>query len=302
MALIFDIKRFAINDGPGIRTTIFMKGCPLRCRWCHNPEGLRSEAQQLFTRKKCIKCGTCIGLSPEDAANECPTCARQISGKEWPMDELMGVIEKERKVMEDSKGGVTVSGGEPMMHPEYLMELLIELGKRGFHRCVDTTLFTDSHWVETVGKECELFLVDLKMMTSERHKQYTGVANEQILKNIRLVADMGHPYWIRIPMIEGVNTDDENINASAEFLSSLKTKPEHINLLPYHNIGLGKMEKIEKASLSTVNGQETTAKRQGLCGEATTEWFKEFAAPTEERQQEILNIFSEYNLKAIIGG
>ena len=297
MALLFDIKRFSINDGPGIRTTIFMKGCPLRCKWCHNPEGLQSQAQLLFTRKKCIGCGTCIGLSPEEAAKECPTLAKQISGKEWEMDKLMEVVEKERKVMEDSGGGVTISGGEPMMHPEYLLELLTELGRRGFHRSVDTTLFTDSHWVETIAQNCELFLVDLKMMESNRHKEYTGVPNEQILKNIQKVAEMGHPYWIRIPMIEGVNTDDNNIKASIQFLASLPLKPEIINLLPYHNIGLGKAEKIQSSRGQGV--QEV----QGFKGSRIQEFTpQEFQAPSEERQQELLNMFAAEKLKAIIGG
>ena len=282
MALIFDIKRFSINDGPGIRTTIFMKGCPLRCRWCHNPEGLQSEAQMLFTKKKCIGCGTCRGLSDEEAARECPTLARQISGREWPMDELMAVIEKERKVMEDSQGGVTVSGGEPFMHPDYLLQLLEELEKRKFHRCVDTTLFTDRIWLEKVARQCELFLIDLKHTDPAVHKEFTGVTNERIIENISLVAEMEHPYWIRIPLIEGVNADDKNIEASARFLASLKKQPDIINLLPYHNIGMGKLEKL------TVNPDHLNA--------------EEFSAPTEERQQYLLEIFRKYELKTIIGG
>ncbi len=282
MALIFDIKRFSINDGPGIRTTIFMKGCPLRCRWCHNPEGLQSDAQMLFTKKKCIGCGTCKGLSPEEAARECPTLARQVSGKEWNMDELMAVIEKERKVMEDSRGGVTVSGGEPMMHPDYLLELLTELGRRHFHRSVDTTLFTDSAWVEKIAACCELFLIDLKHMDSAKHKEFTGVPNEKILSNISLVAEMEHPYWIRIPLINGVNADEKNIVASAQFLAGLKTKPEVVNLLPYHNIGMGKLEKL-------------TSNPVGLNAE-------EFSAPAEELQEQYVEMFRKHGLNTIIGG
>lgn len=260
MALIFDIKRFAINDGPGIRTTLFMKGCPLRCVWCHNPEGLLPTPVKLYTAKKCIGCQSCVEVCPnhnlaltlegiKDLGNciacgkctdECPTLALQMAGKEYAMDELMKIVEKERQVMEESKGGVTICGGEPFMHTDYLCELLDELGKRGFHRTVDTTLFTSAENAKKVAERCELFLIDLKLMDSEKHKQYTAVPNEQILSNIRLVSEMGHSFWIRIPLIEGVNADDANLMASADFLASLPTKPEIVNILPYHDIGKGK--------------------------------------------------------------
>lgn len=264
MALIFDIKRFAINDGPGIRTTLFMKGCPLRCVWCHNPEGLLPTPVKLYTAKKCIGCQSCVEVCPnhnlaltlegiKDLGNciacgkctdECPTLALQMAGKEYAMDELMKIVEKERQVMEESKGGVTICGGEPFMHTDYLCELLDELGKRGFHRTVDTTLFTSAENAKKVAERCELFLIDLKLMDSEKHKQYTAVPNEQILSNIRLVSEMGHAFWIRIPLIEGVNADDANLMASADFLASLPTKPEIVNILPYHDIGKGKHSRM----------------------------------------------------------
>lgn len=264
MALIFDIKRFAINDGPGIQTTLFMKGCPLRCVWCHNPEGLLPTPVKLYTAKKCIGCQSCVEVCPnhnlaltpdgiKDLGNciacgkctdECPTLALQMAGKEYAMDELMKIVEKERQVMEESKGGVTICGGEPFMHTDYLCELLDELGKRGFHRTVDTTLFTSAENAKKVAERCELFLIDLKLMDSEKHKQYTAVPNEQILSNIRLVSEMGHAFWIRIPLIEGVNADDENLMASADFLASLPTKPEIVNILPYHDIGKGKHSRM----------------------------------------------------------
>ena len=221
--LIFDIKRYAINDGPGIRTTIFMKGCPLRCVWCHNPEGWSPQPQVLYKRSKCIGCHTCE--QEGFVVDDCPTKAREVCGREYTMDELMAEVEKERVIMEDSGGGVTICGGEPLMHPEGTLEILRELGRRGFHRTVDTTLYAQPDVVKAVAQECELLLIDLKLMDSEKHRLYTGVGNELILQNIRLIAEVGHDFRIRIPLIDGVNADNENMEATARFLYSLHSSP-----------------------------------------------------------------------------
>ncbi len=262
-ARIFDIKRYAINDGPGIRTTIFMKGCPLRCAWCHNPESWSTEPQVLYRQSKCIGCNGC-GLFPHfvltdhddiaAAIAQCPATALETCGREWPMDELMAEIEKERDIMEDSGGGVTLSGGEPLMHPEEALGLLRELGRRGFHRTVDTTLYAAPAVVEAVAEECELLLIDLKLMDAEKHRRYTGVSNELILRNIRSVAQAGHAFVIRIPLIDGINADDENMESTALFLSSLlqesaevsseATRPITVHLLPYHDMGKDKHRRI----------------------------------------------------------
>ena len=261
-ACIFDIKRYAINDGPGIRTTIFMKGCPLRCVWCHNPESWSPHPQILYKKNKCIGCQTCVDICPEKAVilssvgvsisndcslcgrctAECPSMALEMCGHRWTMNSLMDEIEKERTIMEDSGGGVTLCGGEPFMHPKYTLQILQELGRRGFHRAVDTSLYADKDIVSRVASQCEILLIDLKLMESRKHQLYTGVPNKLILDNIRLVAEQGNNFAIRIPLIEGVNSDDDNIRQSAEFLHSLKPHNPNltVHLLPYHDVGKDK--------------------------------------------------------------
>ena len=262
-ALIFDIKRYAINDGPGIRTTIFMKGCPLRCVWCHNPESWTPQAQVLYKKSKCIGCQTCVNVCPQQllrltpdgivmehpcavchlCTEECPTIALEMCGKAWTMEALMAEIEKERAVMEDSGGGVTLCGGEPLMHHAYTLELLKELGRRGFHRTVDTSLYAPQEVVAEVVQECELILADLKIMDSDNHRLYTGVPNDLILQNIRYLADNGHSFLIRIPLIEGINADEQNMDATGKFLASLRTSVT-VHLLPYHDVGKDKHRRM----------------------------------------------------------
>lgn len=274
--LIFDIKRYAINDGPGIRTTIFLKGCPLRCVWCHNPESWSAEPQELFKQSKCIRCGTC--LEPGFKVDDCPTMAREICGRAYTMEELMTEIEKERDIMEDSGGGVTLCGGEPLMHAEYSLEILKELGRRGFHRTVDTSLYAPQEVVEAIANECELFLVDLKLMDSDKHRLYTGVGNELILQNIRYLAERQAQFSIRIPLIEGINADEKNIGATAQFLSSIS---HPIHLLPYHDVGKDKHRRM--GSIFNPKGYP-------------------MAAPSEETLERCKQQLEAQGLQVIIGG
>lgn len=300
--LIFDIKRYAINDGPGIRITLFMKGCPLSCVWCHNPEGIAPGKEKLYTRKKCIGCQTCVKACPRQAlqltpegivtdetlctvcgkcADVCPTLAMEISGKEYSVSALMEEIEKETMVMDRSEGGVTFCGGEPLMHPELLLELLKRCGDLGIHRAVDTTLFARPEIVRQVMEHTELFLVDLKQMDSEKHRKYCGVPNELILSNLRMIAESGKDFFVRIPLIEGVNADEENIRRSALFLSELPWTRKTVNLLLYHDIGKGKHEKM---------------------GTHYNPDAFPMATPSPAVQQQCITIFKEYGIEAVIGG
>lgn len=275
--IIFDIKRYAINDGPGIRTTIFFKGCPLRCVWCHNPESWSTEPQILFNKNKCIHCPKCVGKN----ADECPTTAREICGREWSLSDLLKEIEKERDIMEDSGGGVTLCGGEPLMHFEDSLALLKELGKHGLHRCVDTTLYAKPEMIKEIAANCELFLVDLKLMDDEKHKQYTGVSNRIILENIRMLAELSADFFIRIPLIEGVNTDETNIHDSIEFLKTLPWERKIVNLLPYHDVGKDKHTRM---------GSKYNPKGY------------EMKAPSDETLDRCKQAFTQAGFTAIIGG
>ena len=197
------------------------------------------------------------------------------------MVDLMAEVEKERSVMEDSGGGVTLCGGEPLMHPDYSLAILKELGRRGFHRTVDTTLYASQETATRIAAACELFLVDLKLMDPEKHRQYTGVTNEVILQNIRCLAETGKDFFIRIPLIEGVNTDEQNMEATALFLESLPWQRRTVNLLPYHDVGKDKHRRM----WSTYNPQ-------GF----------QMNAPTEETLQRCAALLESHGLHVIIGG
>lgn len=306
-SLIFDIKRYAINDGPGIRTTLFLKGCPLRCVWCHNPEGWSPRVQILYKKTKCIGCRSCVEVCQQHAlqltpdgirhaadqcalcgrcVEACPTTALEMCGKQWTMADLMEEIEKERIIMEDSHGGVTLCGGEPLMHADYTLELLQELGRRGFHRTVDTTLYASKDIVQRVADQCELFLVDLKLMDNVLHRRYTGVSNEPILENIRMLADMQKDFSIRIPLIDGINADAENMEATACFLDSL-TPPKAggwgrpVHLLPYHDVGKDKHRR--------------------MWGHYNPDNIL-MSSPTDERIAQCRQLLEAHGLQVVIGG
>ena len=298
--LIFDIRRYSINDGPGIRITIFMKGCPLRCAWCHNPESQSPKVQKLYTASKCIGAQDCIEVCPENAltltpggivtdgekctlcglcADACPSKAIEMSGKSYSAEELLKIIERERIHIDQSGGGVTFSGGEPLMHPEFLIKMLDACGEKGLHRAVDTCGFVPAKTLLEVAKRTDLFLFDLKLMDPVQHKKWTGADNQLILKNLKLLAETGANINIRIPFIKNVNTNENEVRKMAEFVSALPGKKPVINLLPYHNIATGKYKKLEM----DYNAGEMDE-------------------PSEEEQNQAIEIFQQFGIAVEIGG
>jgi pyruvate formate lyase activating enzyme len=263
--LVFDIKRYAINDGPGIRVTIFLKGCPLACRWCHNPESISPKVQKMYTRGKCIGCGECVEICPLHAcqltdagivtdqdlcircgecAAVCPAAATEMSGRYETVSDLLSVIENERPFFDQSGGGVTFSGGEPLLYPDFLIEILDACGRLRIHRTVDTSGLARTNTLLAVAKHTDLFLYDLKLMDSKKHKEWTGAGNKRILGNLKALAETGAAIQIRIPLIKGVNADEENIDATAAFVAALPGPAKKISLLPYHNVAEGKFAKL----------------------------------------------------------
>lgn len=265
--VIFDIKRYAIHDGPGIRTTVFFKGCTLRCRWCHNPEGIDHEVELMVMDSRCAKdCSLCIPVCPQLAlakangrivvdtgqcslcgqcAEVCPYEVLEIVGKDVSVAELLAEVEKDRIFFDQSGGGVTVSGGEPLDQLPFLLKFLKELKSRDIHVTLDTSGSVPFEDLMKVSRHVDLFLFDLKMMDSSKHEDAAGVPNDLILENLKKLSEQGINVEIRLPLISGINDDLKNIGETIEFLLSLKIKPA-VSILPYHKGGCEKYIRLNK--------------------------------------------------------
>ena len=292
--IIFDIKKYSINDGPGIRTTVFLSGCPLSCWWCHNPESQSRTPELLYRSNRCLACGACVEVCPEGAISlachceegarsvptkqsqtmqeiasgkdqdrprndiitdrekctGCQTCvsvcyssARQSSGYETTVNEVMAQVKREIPFYDESGGGVTFSGGEPLMQPTFLSKLLKACRQEEIHTTVDTSGFANWNIFEQIRGNVDLFLFDLKHMDSVRHREVTGVPNEVILDNLKKLAERGHKILARIPLIPGINDDEENLHASGKFLASLPSL-QGVELMGYHDIAQAKYEAL----------------------------------------------------------
>ena len=253
-AIIFDIERNSFVDGPGIRTTVFFKGCNLHCVWCHNPESQDFKPQMMFYKDKCKGCGKCKEVCPYNLENcdlcgkctlYCPVDARKICGKEYTFDEVLAEVIKDKSFYENSGGGVTFSGGECMLQIDFLCEILKKCKENGIHTAVDTAGHIPFESFEKILPYTDLFLYDIKIFDSKKHKQYVGIGNELILENLKKLLNADAKIWIRIPIIPGVNDSIGEMQKIKAFLDSCG-KPEKIELLPYHAMGENKYRAIGK--------------------------------------------------------
>lgn len=262
--LIFDIQRYSIHDGPGIRTLVFMKGCPLRCLWCSNPESQSASKEMIFYSSQCIGCGSCIEVCPTGAAQRedlgaakqlcedcgacvkvCPSTARKMAGRTVSVEEILAEVKKDTPFYRRSSGGITISGGEPLMQVDFVANLLKRCGEMGIHTAIETCGFSGPESLRQVLQYVDLALFDLKHMDSRRHKELTGVGNEVILKNAAITAKTGRKTVFRVPIIPGYNDDEENIKGIAAFVSSLDSTGE-VHLIPYHRLGESKYTSLGK--------------------------------------------------------
>jgi pyruvate formate lyase activating enzyme len=264
---VFNIQRFSIHDGPGIRTTVFLKGCPLRCFWCHNPEGLHPQIEVQFTPARCIACGECVKVCPtgaqslglegrgfnRDLCNNCGACvavcyaeALQLSGKEMTVEQVLAEVLQDRAFYQSSGGGVTLSGGEPLLQRHFAMALLAECKAAGLHTAVETTTHTRWEYLEAALPLIDLFMVDIKHLDAGQHKAATGVSNHVILANIRRLAATGKPIIFRIPVIPTVNATEANVRATAALVHELMEGRADggadiaLELLPFHRLAADK--------------------------------------------------------------
>lgn len=253
MAIIFDIVRNSFVDGPGIRTTVFFKGCNLKCAWCHNPESQDFDKQMMFYKDKCIGCGKCKSICPNKEACTlcgkctlfCPKDARKVCGKEYTVEEVFSEVIKDKIFYENSGGGVTFSGGECMLQVDFLLEILKKCKENNIHTAVDTAGHASFDSFEKILPYTDLFLYDIKCFDEDLHKKYTGVSNALILENLKKLFENKAKVWIRMPIIKGVNNSVEEMQKINNFLIGCGN-PEKIELLPYHKMGENKYNAINK--------------------------------------------------------
>ena len=265
---IFNIQKFSTHDGDGVRTTIFFKGCPLRCMWCHNPESQHYYKELIFHHHKCTACGRCVAKCKQGAnsivdgkivfdRSKCTACgvctdwciteARELAGMEYTVDALVKEAMKDKIFYEQSGGGVTLSGGEVMasQHMDYVEEVCRKLHENGVSVFIDTSGYTDYENLKRILPYVDVFLYDIKVMDPEDHKKYIGVDNSLILENLKKLSDEGAGLYIRLPIIQQVNATDEHIESVIHFLKENNIHARQVNLLPYHDIGKGKYASLD---------------------------------------------------------
>jgi pyruvate formate lyase activating enzyme len=310
--VVFDIRKFSVHDGPGIRTTVFLKGCPLNCWWCHNPESQALAREMMFRETRCVHCGACVAACPQGAiswdgqvaftdrskcvicgacAEVCYTQAREIVGREMTVAQVMAEVERDVAFYDQSGGGVTFSGGEPLMQPDFLLALLQACKEREIHTALDTCGFAPWEVLDSVRGYVDLFLYDLKLMDEvrapfedergtgdARHRRFTGVSNEPILRNLQSLSQRGHHIILRVPLIPGVNDDEENLRQIGSFAAALPHL-EQVDILPYHRAGTDKYPRL--------------GKEYGL---------PDTLPPSDERIAEIAHLLGGFGLRVNVGG
>jgi pyruvate formate lyase activating enzyme len=299
IGIVFDIKQFSIHDGPGIRTTVFLKGCPLRCAWCHNPESQAAAPELIFRPGRCLRCGVCVTACPRGAiswdgaamvtdgqacarcgscADTCYAQARELAGRQMTVTQVMTEIERDVAFYDESGGGVTFSGGEPLAQPRFLRELLRACRAREIHSAVDTCGYVAWEVLADLREYVDLFLYDLKLMDDAGHRAFTGVSNGLILRNLEALAHHRHAIILRVPVIPGINDDAENLRRVGAFAAALPSV-ERLDLLPYHRTGIEKYERVHMV--------------YGL---------PDVRPPSEERLAEIAHILQGFGLRVQTGG
>ena len=297
--IIFDTKRFSIHDGPGIRTTIFLKGCPLRCQWCHNPESQSLKPDVMLRPNRCITCLACLDECPQQAitingngpitnldlclrcgacTNACYAEAREIIGQEMTVIQVMAEIERDLSFYDESGGGVTFSGGEPLMQRDFLLALLQACKEQEIHTAVDTSGAVSWEILERIRPYVDLFLYDIKLMDDGRHQKYTGISNQLILDNLYALSAAEQAINLRLAIIPGINDQEENIRQTGAFAAAL---PQHhpISILPYHAIAADKYKRLN-LPYQLINIQPAT----------------------DDHMNHIAAILREYDLEVKIGG
>ena len=299
--VVFNIQHYSIHDGPGIRTTVFLKGCPLSCLWCQNPESQDLKPVIFFDAEKCTGCGMCVNVCPETAiriidgksatdrrlcngagkcAEICPNEARSLMGRYMSGAEVFDDVNADAIFYQNSGGGVTLSGGDPVAQPAFSIDILKRCRSAGIHTAIETCGFARWDTLKAILEYTDLVLYDIKHMDPGRHKQYTAVSNKLILDNAKKIRmELNLPMHARLPIIPGYNDSSENLNAAARFIARELGNEVQVHLLPYHRLGETKYERMEKP---------------GGC--------VRIAPPGDERMKELKKIFEALGLTVIIGG
>jgi len=301
---VFNIQTYCIHDGPGIRVTVFVKGCPLRCTWCANPESNLRKPQLMFYKDKCTGCGRCAAVCPQKAIEirevdgkykactdralcvdcgacekPCPADAREMAGKITTVAEAIDKVVADKLFLDTSGGGMTISGGECLACPDFSENLLMAAHEEGISTAVESSCFATREIIDRVYSHVDLALCDIKHMDSKKHEEYTGVPNEQILENIiHINRDLKVPVWVRVPTIPGHNDDDANIEAMAKFVHENLTPDTRVCLLPYHRLGESKNESLGKEMDMSID------------------------VPSDEHMNHLKDIVEKYGLTVQIGG